>query len=272
MSEVVDKPVYSQDSIDPNYPLITQSFLTMFEACGYAAFRRYVQGEKVPPGIAAVQGRATDAAVTHGANQVILTGEDAKLADKLDIAVSVFDEESDNAIIQEGDDKGELKDETIKLVTLHHKEIAPLLRPVRTQEAIRVDMDNFSLAGTIDMVESGDRLADTKTSKKRYAEDAVKGSAQPALYDFLYESKYKVKPTSFRYDVLVKNKTPVAQRIEGTVTESDRDLLFYRIQSALSEFHNSVKTGFWRLAEQGHWRCSEKWCGYYHSCPKGAKK
>lgn len=271
MTYGTEKPVYSQDSIDPEHPLITQSFLTMFEACGYAAFRRYVEGEKVPPGIAAVQGRATDAAVTFGANQVISTGKDATLEDKLGIASEVYDKESPDALIQEGEDRGQLKDETVGLVTLHHNEIAPLLKPVKTQEAIRVDLDTYSLAGTIDIIEEEHNLVDTKTSKRRYDENAVSGSAQPALYDFLYESKYQAKPKSFRYDVLVKNKKPVSQRVTGQVTEHDRSLLFYRIQSALSEFHHSMKTGYWRLAEQGHWRCSPKWCGYYHACPKGKK-
>lgn len=265
-------PIYSQGKFDPNHPVITQSFLNMWADCAYAGFRRYVLGEVLPPGVAALQGTATDVAVTLGCNSVIETGKDASLEEKKDIAATIFERKKDEYKIESDDDLPSLKDQTIKLVTLHHNEIAPKLKPVSTQEAIKIDMGDYSLAGTMDLIEENHVIADTKTSKRKYSENAVTENLQPAVYSALYKSKYGIAPTSFRYDVLIKNKAVIAQQVSGVVGVQQELLLNHHINAALLELASGMKSGVFRLAASGHWRCesSGKWCGYLNNgCPKG---
>lgn len=266
---------YSQGKFDPKHPVITQSFLNMFADCAYAAIRRYVRGEILPPGIAALQGTATDAAVTLGCQSVIKDGRDAKLSDKKELASSVFDGKKDNHQIFPEDDLPALKDQTIQLVELHHKEIAPNLKPISVQESIVVQGKEYDLAGTIDIVEKGHLLADTKTSKSKYSEDAVQTNIQPALYSILYEDKYGVQSKGFRYDVLIKTKNPSSQQVFGKINNESKAILDYQIKSTIQEMNTGLATGVHRLAAPGHWRCmsSGKWCGYlYNGCPKGKRQ
>lgn len=265
---------YSQGKFDPKHPLITQSFLAMFADCAYAAVRRYVDGELIPPGVAALQGTSTDAAVTLGCQSKIKTGNDAPLEDKKGIATATFEEKKSGHLITPEDDLGALKDQTVALVELHHFEIAPKLKPISVQESIVVKGPEYDLAGTIDIVENGHTIVDTKTSKARYSEDSVQANIQPALYARIYEAEHNIKPKGFRYDVLVKNKTPMAQQVAGVIDEDRQKLLDHQIRSTIQELNLGLETGLHRLAAPGHWRCaaSGKWCGYLHNgCPKGKR-
>ncbi len=273
------KPVYSQGKIDPSHPLITKSFLESFEACPFLAGKRYIEGIISPPSGAIARGRSVDAAVTAGANSVIQTGKDLRLADKKEIASANFDREAPGTDFQ-GEDPGELKDRTVGLVEMHHDYIAPTLSPIATQEAIRVEGESFDFAGTIDLVEEIPTpggaelvLSDLKTANRR-GKHVVGGAAQPTLYTYLYEKKYGRRPNAFRFDVLVDTKTPQVENIKAEITAGDTALLMYRVRAALQELDTSLKTGVWRLAEQGHWRCEStgKWCYFLHNgCPKGKK-
>lgn len=266
------KPSYSQGAFDPKHPLITQSFLNLFSACPYAAFRRYVEGDIIPPGVAALQGTATDAAVTFGAETLLKEGRDASLADKKEVAAETFDKKKDEHQFFPDDEKpNHLKDETVRLVELHHREIAPTLNPVATQVVLRVEGPEYDLAGTIDIVDAGHVLRDTKTANKsnKYPDH---GFIQKELYWKLYKETNGVEPSEFKWDVLVKTKTPKSELVSVKKENNAPHLLDHIIHSTMLEFANSMKTGVWRLAENGNWRCasSGKWCGYlYNGCPKG---
>lgn len=264
---------YSQGKFDPTHPTISQSFLNTIEDCAFLAYKRYVEGIIIPPGIAAIQGTATDAAVTAGLQSVIDKGADISLDDKKNIAAEVFEKASKEARVWKDDDLGALKDQTVSLVAVHHREIAPTIKPRLVQEELVLETPDYKLAGTVDIVEQDHTLADTKTSRSKYAEDSVNNSAQAAVYSRLYQHKYGVAPKGFRYDVLVKNKTPTAQRVSGVVTEQNQALLDHRINVALNELRTGIETGVWRLAPEDSWRCAStgKWCGYLSMCPKGKK-
>lgn len=264
---------YSQGKFDPKHPLITQSFLNMFADCPYAAFRRYVQGEIVPPGIAAIQGSAADAAVTLGADSVIKTGIDAPLSDKKDIAATMFDEGSKNALIHKDDDLPSLKDETISLVALHHIQVAKTLQPVETQKGIIIKGPEYDLAGTLDLVETNNLISDLKTSG-RAGQYPEKGFLQKEMYTKLYKEETGQTPTGFRFDVLVKTKVPKVERVLVKPEENNPGVLEHMINSTMIELKNGLETGVWRIAAPGHWRCEKtgKWCAYLNNgCPKGKK-
>lgn len=265
---------YSQGKFDPKHPLITQSFLGMWAACPFAANERYIKGKILPPGVAALQGSATDAGVTHGLETVIKTGEDAPLKDKQEVAADTFNKMKPDTQWFPDDDADSLQKQTLDLVAIHHRDIAPNIKPAKTQESILIEREGYSIAGTIDIVEQDHGIRDTKTSKQRYALDAINDSTQASLYSLLYKEKNGVSSPHFTYDVLVKTKTPVAQVITGPVLVRHVELLNHRIKSTLNELKSSLETGVFRLAEEDSWRCasSGKWCGYLHNgCPKGKK-
>jgi len=126
----------------------------MFNRCGMQFGFRYVQGLRRPPSAFMICGTATDKAVNWDLDTKIISGELASLKDIQDLAAEAVD--SDNrrdAIELDPEDKaigksvpqvlGETKDKAVRLVTIHHSRIAPLIQPWRTSRRFTVNLDGF---------------------------------------------------------------------------------------------------------------------------------
>lgn len=247
-----------------------QSEIQTFLKCGKQWVFRYVEGIVTPPKAALTVGSSVDAGVTRNLAQKVSSKVDLPLDDVLDVFSTDFDIRAQET---EWDDEkpGEQKDMGAALLKLHHTEFAPNIAPATVQENFIIETDaGFSLGGTIDLVEENGIVADTKTAKTKYADDAITRAIQPAMYDFAYEALRGKKATAFRYDVLIKpTKTigPRAQRVQAEVTEGDREHLF----DAILNMDKAIKAGVALPAAEGSWWCSKDWCGYWSRC-KGAKK
>lgn len=244
-----------------------QSEINMFLTCGKQWEFRYVQGIKTPPKAALTIGSSVDAAVTHNLIEKIKTGADLPEEAVLDAFSTDFDIRAKETEWDKDEDPGEQKDMGARLVKLHHEKAAPTIQPETVQESFVIETDaGYELGGTIDVVEKTGVIVDTKTSKTSYAEDSVSGAIQPALYDFAYEALRGKPASGFRYDVLVKTKTPKYQPVAGKVSERDRAWFF----ETVSRVHKAAEAGIALPAPEDSWVCSPKWCGYWSLC-KGRK-
>lgn len=250
-----------------------QSEIQSFLKCGKAWEYRYVMGIKTPPRAALTVGSSVDAGVTRNLIQKIETKKDLPINEVLDVYSTDFEIRSTETEWAE-DDKGAQKDMGAKLITLHHEKIAPKIVPATVQEKFIIETDaGFNIGGTIDLTEVDGTVADTKTSKTKYSEDAVAMAYQPAMYDFAYEALTGKKAKAFRFDVLIKptkTKAPDFQQIEGQVTQEDRAWLF----DSISNMDKAIKAGVTLPAPDGSWWCSKDWCGYASAgiCPKFQKR
>lgn len=243
-----------------------QSEIQTFLKCPKQWEFRYVLGQKTPPKAALTLGSAVDAAVTYNLIEKIKTGVDLTAEAVLDTYSTDFDTKAKETEWGD-DDAGKQKDMGAQLVRLHHLEAAPTIHPATVQESFLIETDaGYDLGGTIDFTETNGIIADTKTSKNSYDEAAIERALQPALYDFAYESIHKKPAEGFRFDVLVKTKTPKLQRISGKVSARDREWLF----DTITNVHKAIEAGVSTPAPDGAWWCSKDWCGYWSQC-KGKK-
>ena len=251
----------------PPVPEYHQSQINMFLKCGLQYEFRYIQGIIVPPQAALTVGGAVDVGVTRNLVQKVKSRKDLPVSDVLDAFSTEFDARAPETD-WEGEDRGEQKDLGARLVKAHHEYLAPKIQPATVQEKFVIETDaGYNLGGTIDLREESGIVADTKTSGKRYTEDAITGAIQPAIYDFAAEALDGKKPPAFRYDVLLKTKTGGVQQVQAPVTQNDREHLF----RAVDGMHRALKAGVFLPAAENTWVCSKQYCGYWHMC-KGAKK
>lgn len=242
-----------------------QSEIAMFLKCGKSWEFRYIQGIKTPPKAALTVGSSVDAGVTRNLAQKIETKKDLTVDEVLDVYSTDFEIRASET--EWGDDnRGEQKDMGAKLIKLHHEAFAPKIDPATVQEKFVIETDaGFNIGGTIDLTEKDGTIADTKTSKSKYDENAVFRALQPAVYDFAYEALNGKKAKSFRYDVLIKpTKTLPArsQQVEAQVTPDDRSWLFETIHSV----DKAIKAGVALPASDTSWACSKEWCGFWDRC------
>lgn len=251
-------------------PEYHQSELQTFLKCGKQWEFRYLFGIKIPPKAALTVGSSVDAGVTTNLVQKVKTEKDLPLNDVLDAFSTDFDIRAKETEWDD-DDPGQQKDVGAQLLKVHHEKIAPMINPASVQERFVIETDaGYNLGGSIDLTEKDGTVADTKTSRTRYQEDAISRAFQPAMYDFAYEAIKGKKAKGFRYDVLVKpTKTKPAdfQQIGAVVTDSDREWLF----GAIENVDKAIKAGVALPAPEGAWWCSKDWCGYWSMC-KGKNK
>lgn len=246
------------------------SQVSTYLKCGKQWEFRYIDGLILPPKAALTVGGSVDTAVTENLCHKVDTGEILSDADVLDIYSDDFEK---RAIDTEWgkDDKGVQKDMGAQLVSTHNKNLAPKINPIAVQESFVIETDaGYDLRGFMDIIEDDKTIVDTKTSKNKYAENAVTRNLQAAMYDFAFEATRGEKAKGFRFDVLkkpTKTKPAEVQQVDGKVTDSDKEWLFENI----NQVNTAIDAGIAMPAPDGAWWCSKDWCGFYNLC-KGKNK
>lgn len=118
-----------------------------------------------------VQGRVWHETLECNYTQKVVTGRDLPLSEVRDYFADRFDEKlgGEEVAFEPGEKPGELKDQGVAIVAVHHKEIAPAVRPMLVEERFRVDLGDdfpYDLVGVWDLVERDGTIADGKALKR----------------------------------------------------------------------------------------------------------
>ncbi len=274
-------------------PQLHQSDLGMFSRCQMQfMFRKGKQfgiGPEnlvLPPGVAAAVGTATHRSVERNLSSMIATGAPLPLDEAQSEARDAFssewegglmlqDEEADNLSKTQGD----AADQAVNLATLHHKEVAPTLKPIAVEKKFVIIRDNepYDLSGQMDVVEEREShdgegstynvLRDTKTTGKAPALDAAI-CPQMAMYSLSHVIETGVLPALVHLDILFKSKKPkylerVAKPEQDWITR-----LLARVDRVTLLIDNWKRgRGAPAPANPDDWMCTKKWCGYTDKCP-----
>ena len=104
-----------------------------------------------------------------------------------------------------------------ELAAAYLKQVDPRERVIAINEtfAVPVGSSDRPLIGEIDCVvedAGGKALVDWKTSARRWPRDQADKSLQPTVYLYAHRQLQVGQLPGFRFDVVVKNKTPVVER------------------------------------------------------------
>jgi len=259
--------------IDATKPHISISQLNMYEFCGEQWRRRYIEKEKIPPGVALIVGKAVDSTVNKNMNLKIDKGELFSIDSIKDIARDTANNEWNKGEIKLDAEeikkgikavKGEVVDKTVRLAALHAKTLAPKLNPTHVQRKIEIELPGYpvDLLGYIDIQEGLKSLRDTKTSSKSPGQSVADTSDQLTVYAMAVKVIDGAIPEKLTLDCLVDNKTPKLAVIETTRTEEDFQPVLYRIENMMEGIEKEV----YIPCRQDHFLCCPKFCGFFNSC------
>jgi len=258
-------------------PQLHVTAIDMFHFCGEQFRRRYVEGEKIPPGVAAIVGSGTDAGITKNLQNKIDKGKLLKLDQIKDIARDAFELNWNAGVLLSDDEakegikkvKGEAVDKTLRLSSLHLKEKAKEIKPIKVQRGFSLALKGYpvDLVGTIDINEKNS-IRDTKTSAKTPASDIADKSTQLTAYMMAIKVLDGRIPEFGILDYLVDLKTPKTVSISTTRSDSDFKILLLRLENMLK----AIDKGIFLPATPRDPMCSKKYCGFYNSCPYTSKK
>lgn len=254
---------------------ISQSMLNTFYRCPEQFRRRYIDGEILPPGIAARKGSATHKAAEINHQHKIATKSDMSLGDLQDAArdeyVRLVKEEG---VFIPKEEAGETKklladglDSTVRLTKVYREKVAPQIQPILVEEIIYLDAGlSLPLRGIVDVVtekEGGKiHLPDLKTTAKAYSQGTADSALQLTFYGGLVAERLGQWPDSYSLEIMIDNSKSYHQSLTTSRTKADWEILMMRIENMLEH----LKAGLFHPCDPGHWCHSPKWCGFFWSC------
>lgn len=255
---------------------IHQSMLGMFLRCPAQFERRYIQGEIIPPGIAARRGSATHKAAEINHLQKLKSHEDLPVDSLQDAArdeyVRLVKNEGVFIPKDQVSEKSKLLadglDAATRLTKVYRNILAPKIQPVMVEETIEVDAGlELPLVGTIDLTTEDDNLEDIKTADKSKNQSIADTSLQLTMYAGLYAHHTGRWPKKTNLRVLVNSKEPKLQTLETQRGPEDWNRLIGRIQLMIAQ----INSGLFPPCSPDSYSCSPTWCGYWLTCRWGGK-
>lgn len=252
---------------------LSVSSVNMIVKCGEQYRRRYVMGEKIPPGFALTVGKATHASVyqdlTHKIDKGELLPTEAVKDNARDALVKEWNEgvilEEDYAELGFQKARAQAIDTSVNLSVLHHEEAAPVIEPTAVERFWRLEIEGLpvELSGYIDIQEGARAVRDTKTSKKSPPSDEADRSFQLSTYAMAVDALDGAIPEKVCLDYLIHTKEPKLVQLESKRTRPDFAHVLRRIENASL----AIEKGVFTPAPMDSWWCSARFCGFWHSCP-----
>ena len=257
----------------PRKPHLSPSSLEMYAKCGEQFRRRYIEGDKIPPGVSMLRGTGVHAGVEANMRQKIDTYRDLPVSDVVDAAVAKFDLELAGGYSLSPDETsrgativiGESRDTVATLAELAGEQLCPQYQPKFVEQAVRVELPDSShdLFGVLDLADDQARVIDVKTSAKSMAQDAAEDSVALTAYSAFHKVLTGEFPAELRLEVLVNTKTPKRQTLVSQRDDRDLQALAARVERVTA----GLQAGIFAPAPTGAWWCGAKWCGYHSTCP-----
>ncbi len=259
---MTDRPYFSPTQID------------LACKCGEAYRRRYILGEKRPPGVAALRGTGMHGGAKVNFRQKVVTHQDLPEADIVDAAVCAFEFAIEDQGVQLSDDEtergesrvlAETKDTVAAMAQVHAREQAPDYQPVYVEQRARITLPGpRDVLGVIDLADDKGRIVDFKTAGKRKSQADADSSVQLTVYAAVYRAVTGDDPKEVSLDTLVAGKRSISR----DVVSSTRGMADYKaLAHRFNAVSQSIDAGAFLPAMPGSWWCSAKWCGYWATCP-----
>lgn len=237
---------------------VSHSQVEMWQRCPKSWYYRYVEGLKVPPSGALIEGGCYHETLERNFKAKIYSQEDLPLEECLDTFSVVWDARllGEEFIDWESKNPGHLKDEGIGLVKEYMLSTSPSVQPAKVEEPHVSEIGGVKFICVIDLEEVSLAVIDHKTSGRRYTQDDVDKSLQAGAAAFVLD-----RGIVFYNHVAVKTKTPSIQIVKTYRTHSDIDWYVDMVVGVTQQ----MKSGIAPPRPTGYW-CSERFCGYYSRC------
>jgi len=260
-------------------PHISATQYTMAAKCWEQYRRRYIFGERIPPGIALLQGSGFHIGAETNMRQKIDSHVDLPASEIVEAAVAGFDQRAAEGYALTDDEAcrgekivlGQAKDQLVGLAKCHAAEQAPDYQPVAVEHTTRILFPNAThdMLAVTDLRDDAGRVTDFKTAGRKPPQKDADESVQLTIYAAAYQIETGQSPSEVRLDVVTKTKTPARHVLRSARGRGDYTALLSRINAMLATIAAFEKEGLepWPAAPVGQWWCSPKFCGYWRTCP-----
>lgn len=250
------------------------SQLDMYCRCPEAYRRRYMEKDIIPPSAGQARGKGMHVGAAENMRQKLQTGRDLKPAEIVEIGMCAFGDEIKGGLTLSAAEASrgaeavltDVKHDLREILDVHAREQAPDYMPTMVEQLVRVPLPNAprDLLGVLDLATTKNEVVDFKTAKRSKSQSDVDASVQLTVYAVCHQVETG-RPAAFvSLDTVVQlAKSTKRQKLIGTRDQHDFDALANRINAV----QHAIDAGSFPPAAPGSWNCSDKWCGYYRTCP-----
>lgn len=258
----------------PGVDHLSVSSIRTYLTCPEAWRRRYLEREYEPSSPALILGSAVGHAAGQNYSQKIDSKEDMPEADLLDLYAGEFDYKQDTEEIVWGDVKpGEVKDSGAKVLAVYHTLTAPQVQPISVEREFEMSWEglDWTFTGALDFEEVDGDVSDIKTKSRSMNQLDADTDFQASMY--LVARRAEGNPAKrFGFHQMVKVKNPEAKHVTPVYTsrtDTQLDFVEHRVFQVAAEMAWRIESDNWGYAVPGSWKCSERYCGYWSTCPAG---
>lgn len=220
-----------------------------------------MHGWKLRPSGAQCQGRAWHSALEHNYIQKVRSRVDLPLDEVTDFYAGALEEELSDA---DRRFDGELLDQGVKLVRVHHEEVAPKVKPALVEQEFRVSLGEsfpYDLLGIIDLVERDRTIVDNKSYKRSPNQADLDKDIQFTAYSLGYRLEHGGFESGLRMDAVVKNKKPKVVQLKTYRSNDECRWFLDLVENVVA----AIQSGLFFPNPNG-WHCSPTQCGYWSDC------
>jgi hypothetical protein len=259
--------VASPTTVDPpsTFPLdhLSVSSLDLYSRCPEKWRRRYIDHEPDRPSAKMILGGAAGAALVQSFGLQIERGMGLSTDELLDEFSSEWEDRLEREDIDfEKETPGALKDSAVAALRVYHRQLAPDVIPASVERPFELSWPGcpFDLIGFIDLETADGGLVDFKTTGKRWGAEKAGAELQPTVY--LAAKRAEGNPAAgFAYHLLIRTKQATAEIVPTARTETQLDLLTYRVFSIARSIEWRWRNDCWQGAPPDlAWLC--RGCGY----------
>lgn len=253
-------------------PHISPSQIGTMLRCPEAWRRRYIEGEKIPPGFAAMVGHGVHEAAAANFQQKIASHQDMPPSQITEIAVAALDERVNDEGVTLNPDGGSFEtefgkaiDKTATLAMHHATVVAPAYQPTHVEEPFRIELPKLThdLIGFVDMLTDQEKVVDFKTTGRKKKQAEADNSLQLTTYAIAAKQITGKIATDLVLDVQVHSE----KGVEHDVLQTQRGHQDFAIlANTVNAVVGVINSGNFPPAAPGSWYCSAKWCGFFNSC------
>jgi len=247
------------------------SQIDRYRKCGRQYAFIYLEGLRMPPGIALVKGSAVHRGIEYNSLYKVATREEMKRSDVVDYTVSEFEKRmsEEEVVVKDGEDPGAAKDSCVNLIDLYMGEISPTIQPMHVEAEIELNIDGvLPIKTVIDCIDDDERIRDYKTTGKSKTQADIDNSLQMDIYAMAYHQKFGHWAIGSSLDVLVETKTPKYQRLDTVATVES----VARAENIIRAVQSGIEKQAFGPAPEGAWWCGSKFCGFWSRCEFGGKR
>lgn len=240
---------------------LSVSQVTMFQRCPRQYFYRYVENVVSPPGSAMVEGSA----IHRSLEKALLAKKNNDLL-PLDTLLDVYREEwkkAEGVVFEEDENEDKILSRGRRFLTLYREDNLKRIIPIDVEKKFFVTLPgaHVPVLGFIDLIDAGEEdkveaIVDHKVTGRMKSQFEADSDMQLTLYSHV------IGTPKVRFDVFLKNKTPVIKSVSSLRRSAD----IRWVSKVFTEVARAISTGIFPPCDPKNYMCRPEQCGYFGRC------